>query len=170
MDLRQGSLRPTGDRQDLALEGPGFISLREGQKVVYSRGGPMRLRADGVLTDLEGREVLGRDQRPLRPGATCTDLHIGTTAVGALRLVEFDKPALLQRLGNNLVGAPAGAGERAASATQARQGALEAANVNPITEMSSMIVASRAYETVHKLITTFRDVDTRAANDVAQER
>jgi len=178
MDLRPGTLRPTENPMDVALEGKGFLCLQEKNEVIFSRGGAVQIRADGVLADMDGRALLGRNNKVLRPGLNAGALTIGADGtvetpngtVGVLKVVEFDQPALLQRLGGNRMSAPPAAGERAAKGTQVRQGYLELSNVNPVSEISSMIVASRAYETLHRLISTFRDIDTRSANDLGQER
>ncbi len=177
LDLRPGALKPTGRKLDVALEGAGYLCVRDGTREVYTRGGSLQVRADGVLADAEGYPLLGRDDRPLTPGADVTDLTIDGTGrvssaggeVGVLKLVEFARPKGLQPLGANRVAAPAAAGAQPAAGTRVRQAHLEASNVNAITEVSSMIVASRAYETVHNIISTFRQVDSRAANDLGGE-
>jgi flagellar basal-body rod protein FlgF len=178
VDLRPGALHPTESKTDVALEGKGFLVLQDGNQTVYTRGGPIRVRQDGVLTDPEGRPFLARNNKPLQAGTDPGELQIdgdGTVrskagAVGQLMIVEFDRPQALERLGYNRVSAPAAAGGRAARETQVRQGYLEAANVNAVGEVSSMIVASRAYEAMHNIISTFRQVDNRAASELGQER
>jgi flagellar basal body rod protein FlgG len=177
MDLRPGPLRPTENALDLALEGPGYVTVRDGNGLAYSRGGTLQIRTDGVLADAEGRALLGRDERPIRTGVDPVGLvierdgRVRTAAgdVGALKLVEVVRPEAIQRRGQNLILAPATA-LKVAAATQAKQRHLEVSNVNPVTEITSMIVASRTYETLHRVISTFREIDTRAANDLGQER
>jgi flagellar basal body rod protein FlgG len=177
MDLRPGPLRPTENALDVALEGPGYLTVRDGNQLAYTRGGSLQIRGDGVLTDGEGRPLLGRDQRPLQVGVDPVGLvierdgRVRTSAgeVGVLKLVEVVRPEAIQRKGQNLILAPPDA-LKAATATQPRQRHLESSNVNAVTEITSMIVASRTYETLHRVISTFRDMDTRAANDLGQER
>jgi len=176
-DLRSGPLRPTENALDVALEGSGFLTVRDGSSLAYARGGTLKIRNDGFLTDSEGRELLGVNERPIQTGVDPVGLVIerngrvrtASGEVGALKLVEAVRPELLQRKGRNLFLAPPTA-LKAATATEVRQRHLESSNVNAVSEITSMIVASRTYETLHRVISTFRDMDTRAANDLGQER
>jgi flagellar basal body rod protein FlgG len=177
MDLRPGMLRPTEHPLDVALEGKGFLCLQDGNREVYSRGGTLHIRADGVLSDSMGKALLGRNNKPLRPGLEAGNLTIDAEGsvrtkdgvVGTLKIVEFAQPAVLQRQGGNVVAAPPEAGVELAKETKVRQGHLEAANVNPVSEVSSMILASRAYESMHSLISTFREIEARTVNELGRE-
>jgi len=170
MDLRPGMMKPTGNPLDVALEGKGYLTLRDGNQTVYSRGGSLEIRTDGFLADQQGRQVLDRLDRPMQPGLEAGPITIdpegvvraGDEEVGQLKVVEFQNPRALQRLGSSLVAAPPAAGAQLATDTRVLQGQLEAANVNAVSEISAMIVASRAYETLHKVISSFRDIDSRS--------
>ncbi len=180
MDLRPGALRPTDRKLDVALEGKGYLALQDGGKEVYTRGGGLRLRGDGVVTDAGGLPVLAKGGGPLRltPGTDVSRLVIDSKGavsaeglpVGKLKVVEFAKPEALQRQGGNRFTAPAKAGAKAATSTGVRQGFLEAANLNLVRGISSMIVASRTYEAFHRVISTFREVDAKVVNNLGSER
>ncbi len=177
LDLRPGALRPTENPLDVALEGRGYLTVKDGATLAYTRGGTLKITSDGVLADAEGRPLIGRDDRPLRTGVDPVGLVIERDGkvrtaggdVGVLKLVEAVQPTALRPKGRNLVDAPPGA-LRAATGTEVRQRHLEGSNVNAVTEITSMIVASRSFETLHRVISTFKEMDTRAANDVGQER
>ena len=47
----QGSLRTTGVKSDLALQGDGFLVLREGERQIYTRFGAFSLDRDGALVN-----------------------------------------------------------------------------------------------------------------------
>ncbi|MCH5373572.1 MAG: hypothetical protein JJ992_06315, partial [Planctomycetes bacterium] len=46
----------------------GLISFGLDLDTLYSRGGTLQIRPDGVLTDRDGYPVLGPDNKPVRPG------------------------------------------------------------------------------------------------------
>jgi len=178
MDLRPGVLKPTGGKLDVALEGQGYLCLWDGKQEIYSRGGTLQIRPDGVLTENDGTPLLGINNRILRPGPDAGEVNIsedgtvraGDDVVGVLKLVEFRRPEALERLGFTRLKAPVAAGGGRASSTRVRQGHLERANVNPVIGMTSMILASRTYEALHRVISTFSEIDSKTANTLGQER
>ena len=179
-DLRQGLLRGTQRPLDVALEGPGYLAVQSGGKELYSRGGRLRMMGSGQLTDAGGRPVLGAGGQPLRlnPGADLARMSIddkGTIALngvpaGKLRLVEFPRAVALKREGGGLYSTGGAGAPTEASATLTRQGFLEGANVNLVQGISSMIVASRTYEAFHRVISTFREVDTKVSNTLGADK
>ncbi|MFH1130328.1 MAG: flagellar basal-body rod protein FlgF [Pseudomonadota bacterium] len=178
MDLKQGAIRPTGNTLDFALQGNGFFAVETGGQKVFCRGGSFHIRKDGILTDVTGRTVLGAKDSPIKVGVNPIRLAVsedGTIStdqgpVGKFQLVEFTNPAVLQRLGDNLVLAPPEAGMQEAKATAVQQGFLESSNVDSVKEMVAMILSSRAYQAFHRVISIFNEVDKSAASSVGQER
>jgi flagellar basal-body rod protein FlgG len=80
--------------------------------------------------------------------------------VGQLQLASFFNEAGLQATGNNLLlqtdasGAPTVGNPDANGMGAIMQGYTEASNVDPVTEITNLIVAQRAYEMNSKVITT----------------
>lgn len=65
-DFSQGSVVGTGNRLDLAIEGPGFFALRTESsapgtqnETVYSRAGAFGMSADGHIVNSAGQQLLG---------------------------------------------------------------------------------------------------------------
>lgn len=172
----QGPLTHTESPLDVALEGPGYLVLREGNGKVYTRGGSLAVDTQGQLVGAGGRPLLDprnkpikvRGNAPITLGADGAVQQEGRT-VGKLQLVEFAKPEALSRLADTLYKAPASQQEQAASRTRLRAGFIERSNVNAVREVTSMITASRSYEAFHRLISTFAEVD-RAATRISTER
>jgi flagellar basal-body rod protein FlgF len=179
MDLRPGALRETSNTRDVALEGPGFLCLRDAaNKESYFRGGALQVRADGVLADFDGTPLLNKDNKLLRLNPDTNKLTIsrngtvqadGETA-GQLKLVEFARPELLQRLGQTRYQAPAQAAPGPARETSLQQGYLERSNINLVRGVNSMVVASRTYEALHKVLSTFKEIDSKTATQLGQDR
>ena len=179
-DVRPGALRPTDRKLDVALEGRGYLCVQDGAKEAYTRGGGLHLKADGVVTDAGGLPLLTKGGSPLRltPGTDVSRVLIDSAGavsadgmpVGMLKVVEFTKPEALERSGSNRYSQGQAGAAQAASTTGVRQGFLESANFNMVRGISSMIVASRTYEAFHRVISTFREVDTRVVNNLGSER
>ena len=65
-DFSQGSVVGTGNRLDMAIEGPGFFALRTPSTTpgamnenVYSRAGAFGVSADGFIVNSSGQQLLG---------------------------------------------------------------------------------------------------------------
>jgi flagellar basal-body rod protein FlgF len=177
-DLHPGMFQPTGNKLDIALEGPGYLCLKgEGGRELYTRGGTLTIRSDALLADSEGVPLLGRDGRTipleLDAGERLTigrdgSVFEGERAVAELKLVEFARPHLLSRLGGTHYSATAAAGADDASQTSVFQGQIERSNVNPIRQISSMVLATRTYQVFHNILSTFKEVDQRTATTLGQ--
>jgi flagellar hook protein FlgE len=55
----QGAIESTGRSLDLGIEGTGFFVLGDGQGQLYTRAGNFQLSADGTVTNLIGKPLLG---------------------------------------------------------------------------------------------------------------
>ena len=55
----QGSLQTTGRSTDLAIQGEGFFTMRQGEEVVYTRAGAMSVDAEGKLVGPTGAVLQG---------------------------------------------------------------------------------------------------------------
>nr|WP_111299298.1 flagellar hook protein FlgE [Paracoccus saliphilus] len=65
-DFGQGSIVGTGNRLDLAIEGPGFFALQPmanprggAPETLYSRAGAFSMSADGRIVNASGQQLLG---------------------------------------------------------------------------------------------------------------
>lgn len=56
---RQGALESTGSGSDLAVTGPGFFMLEDGERMAYTRNGHFLLDSTGNLVDSGGRKLMG---------------------------------------------------------------------------------------------------------------
>lgn len=165
----QGSLIQTSSPLDLAVRGKGFFSVElPSGDIAYTRSGSFQFDADGQIVTAEGYVV--------SPGITVPQDAIDITVnesgevqvtipnqiapqlVGQLEIADFVNQAGLEALGDNLLreteasGAPiiGVAGEDGLGTIL--QGFLEGSNVNPVTELTTLITAQRAYELNSKII------------------
>jgi len=165
----QGALTNTGNSLDLAINGRGWFQVTTAAgDTVYTRDGAFNTNATGQLVTTDGTTVTPSILIP----ATATGVTVsqsglvtatipGQTApqsVGQMTLANFVNEAGLQPLGSNMfqqtaasgpptVGVP---GDTAFGVIQ--QGYVEASNVDPVTEITNLISAQRAYEMNSKVI------------------
>jgi flagellar basal-body rod protein FlgG len=166
----QGGITQSGNDYDLAINGRGFlqVTMPSGQ-TAYTRAGNLAVNADGQLVTSDGYAIEPSITVP--PEATSVTISrdgiveaalTGQTApqqLGQLELANFINPAGLEGIGDNLFletpasGAPNVATPGSPGFGTLMQGFLEISNVNAVEEISSLIVAQRAYEMNARVIT-----------------
>lgn len=175
-DFRQGQIRPTDNRLDLAIAGKGFFKIKTPQGIRYTRNGNFTLTKDGGLTTSQGFPVLGR-RGPITVTGSARDIHIDRAGnvydrgenVDRLALVAFTDNRRLEKTGHTMFKAPPGVEKPAAPGkTEIMQGALEMTNTNPVTEMVKMIEVHRSYESHIKVIQALSAIDEKSANQVGR--
>ena len=164
-----GTLRQSGNELDLAIQGDGFfeVALPTGE-MAYTRAGRFHLDSNGQLALTSG-QVLTSDLR-VPPDASklvidqagqvqATLTETGEIiTIGQLQLVRFASANNLAKLSDSLYRPTAASGE-ALYAEPGRdglgsllQGYVEMSNVNLIDEMSSLVLAQRAYQMNARLL------------------
>jgi flagellar basal-body rod protein FlgG len=165
----QGSLTNTGNTLDVAINGLGWfqVTTPEGD-TVYTRDGSFNTNAAGQLVTSDGYTVTPAILIP----ATATNVVISQSGVvsatipgqtapqtlGQLTIANFVNTAGLQPLGSNLFqqtaasGAPTVGVPGDTSFGTLQQGYIEASNVDPVSEITNLIAAQRAYEMNSKVI------------------
>ncbi len=166
----QGNVNQTENPLDLAVKGKGFfrIELPSGD-FAYTRDGTFQLSPEGELVTADGYLVSpgivvpegAKNVSINRSGEVEVSIEgqVEPQNVGQIELVTFINEAGLDAQGDNLYLETIASGEPIVGVAGEEdvgtllQGFLETANVNPITEISSLIMAQRAYEMNSKIIT-----------------
>lgn len=158
LDTAQGPLKTTGVRTDLALQGPGWLAvgLPDGSTAL-TRDGELHLDARGTLVTKSGYPVAGAGGPIQLDPARRGDLSVaedgtvsqGDQPVGQLAILEVNDPASVSHLGGGLY---RGANARPAVQTTVKQGALEAGNGVPVSEMVELMLAARHFEANQKVL------------------
>jgi flagellar basal-body rod protein FlgF len=173
LDMQQGSLERTGNDLDVAIDGPGFLTVQTaGGGEAYTRAGALLVSPQGQLVTSAGNAVMGTGGAITIPrGATITISSDGTiTAGGAiagkLKISQFKASADPQSMGTNLYTAAA-SDVIPATTSEVRQGMLEGSNVNPVSSVIELINAQRAMEGMrHALTMIDTEIDKTAAQDI----
>ena len=166
MDARAGSLKQTGNPLDVALSGPGFLTVQTPNGNRYTRDGALAINASGTLVDLDGNPVLSSNG-PVTFAPDETDITIskdGTISSsqgikGQLSVAEFADPQQMTRAGNNLWDGP---NPQPNVNTTVIQGSVEQSNVSGVTEMATMMKVQRAYEQMADLMSRQDDLRNEA--------
>ncbi|NLJ87877.1 MAG: flagellar basal-body rod protein FlgF [Epulopiscium sp.] len=172
-NFRQGSLAQTSDPFNLALEGRGFFAIQGEDGVErYTRDGSFVLNSDGRLMTKEGNLVLGENGViSLEQGDVRIDeegnIFLDNELVDRLRIVNFDNPETLRKVGDNLL-ERSNQTQEIAFEGRVTQGFLETSNVNVVDEMIDMITATRIYEANQKAIQTHDETLGKAVNEVGR--
>ena len=168
---KAGDMKNTANPYDVAINGAGYfrIKLPDGTDG-YSRDGNFSLSPEGQLVTQQGYTV----QPGIAIPSTATAVTINTQGqvmatipgqtatqlVGQLELTRFPNDAGLSAKGDNLYTETAASGAPQAGVPGStgygtiQQYFLETSNVDPVTEISSLIAAQRAYEMNSKVITS----------------
>ena len=168
--MSQGNLTSTEKTYDIAVRGEGLFRVRMPDgRTAYTRDGAFDLDSSG--------QMVTRDGYVVEPGITVPTNATGVTvsgqglvqatipgqtapqSLGQIQLARFINKVGLEALGDNLFIETAASGQ----ATDGNPGTdgfgslqqsyLEEANVNAVTEISSLIAAQRAYEMNSKVVT-----------------
>lgn len=152
---RAGSLSYTGGSLDIATRGDAWFGMQTPEGIVYTRDGRLQMTEFGDLLSVDGHPVLDAGGAPLQVDPAGGPLQIGIDGgisqgdvqVGAVGLFEIPETARLLRYGDTGVVStePAIAVEDVAR-IQVRQGYVEGANINPIVEITKLVMITRAFD------------------------
>jgi len=178
-DFTHGPLTETGRALDVAVSGQGWLVVQtpDGGEA-YTRVGNLQIGADGQLTTMGGRPVVGDNGAlTVPPGSTvsiaanglvgardaASTTLTGIAEVGRLKLVN-PPVAELERGEDGLFRMRAG--QPPAEADEAVTlvgGVVEGSNVNPVETMVAMIANARSFEMQMKSLQT-ADTNAQSAN------
>jgi flagellar basal-body rod protein FlgG len=165
----QGTLTNTGNQLDLAMNGRGWFQVTTNSgEIVYTRAGSFSTNATGQIVTADGYQLQPQIVVPNNTTAiTVSQTGVVTATIGGqtnpqqigqLTIANFVNEAGLLALGGNLFQPTAASGQAVTGVPgdpgfgHINQGYLEASNVDPVSEISNMISAQRAYEMNSKVV------------------
>ena len=165
IDVTPGSPVETGNPLDVAMIGDGFfvVSTEDGPR--YTRAGSFQLTTDNILVTPQGYRVQG-EGGDISIDTTTGNGIIGIDSRGKITYDDTDvdtlqvvriAPEVLVRKGNNLFDVKEGYVPEPVETPSMSQSYLEAANVEPVSEMVDMIATQRAYDAFQKMIRSIND-------------
>ena len=177
----QGALKETSSDFDLALDGKGFFAVSTPWGERYTRNGSFHKGKEDILMTKEGYPVMGengyiriktnnfqvdKDGRVFINADIDDDPDVmvsresntwdNPVLLDTIKLVDFELDRYLEKQGSSLYRESDTSGPATIMAQGSRpkvyQGFVEAANVDPVTEMVQMIEVNRSYEANQKII------------------
>ncbi len=156
-----GVAEQTGGQLDFAIQGDAWFAVETPAGTVVTRDGRFRMTPAGDLVTLDGHPVLDPGGTPIQldpsSGAPVAGkdgfLRQNGNQIGALGLFEYVPPDNLRRYGNSGIVAETPP-EPAVNRTDIGviQGYVERSNVNPIDEMTKLIILHRTFDSVAALV------------------
>ncbi len=173
IDFSQGSLVPTGQPFDLALQGPGMFAIQSPTGISYTRNGRFHISAQNQLLSESGAVVLGANGQPLQlpdpqgnPVVIRTDGTISMNNGTVGQVGVYDAPGGWTKSGNSLF-TPNGPAT-AITTTTIQQGMLEQSNVNLTQTMGTLMAAERSYEAALQMQQNQNQILQSAVTDIAK--
>lgn len=167
----QGALTQTSNPYDMAIQGQGYfqVTMPDGT-TAFTRDGSFQISDQGELVTQDGYPVqpgVVLPQGALSFSVSKTGLVEVTVAgnpqpqqLGQLQLATFMNESGLEAKGGNLFTETAGSGQPTVGSPgdpgigTLTQGFIEASNVNPVSEITALITAQRAYEMNSRVVKT----------------
>lgn len=174
-ETQQGPINHTGNPYDLAISGDGYFTVNTKNGPRLTRDGRFGPLPDGTLADAAGNPVLGRNGRPIQLSPTDTQVHIagdGTVStengeVGQIGVVRPDDPFAMRSEGStNFV---AGGSTTPVASPGIVQGAMEEANVQPVTELARMMNDVRQFQLVTQFVQAESDRQKEAIDKLTPQ-
>jgi flagellar basal-body rod protein FlgF len=172
-----GKVQATGKGLDVALSSRAWLAVQGpvigGEvKEGYTRRGDLSVSSTGILTNGDGRVVLGANNAPISvpPGAALTIamdgsitamLPEGPTPVGQLKLVNGTGLTPRDKAGDGLF-LPEAPLPRDATA-RVESGALESANITATEALVELVEEQRGFEVNARLIKLAQEMDEQGA-------
>lgn len=157
IDPAAGSLRPSGNPQDIAIEGDSFFEVNTPTGLAYTRQGAMRADLQGRLVANHGMPVMGEGGEISLTNAPFSiaangDVTQGERVAGRLKRVHFEHADALQAQGNGLYLQGGATVKDAHSADPVRAGFQESSNVSSPQEMVRLSETVRHFESLQRIV------------------
>ncbi len=161
-DLTAGQSQFTGNPLDVSVQGDAWFAVKTPGGTAYTRDGRMHMSADGQLLSVNNYPVLDAGGTPLAIDPAGGEVRIGAdgsisqgkVAVGKIGLFTIPADATFTRTDNSAV-IPDKAADMVQdfSKVSIHQGYSESSNVDPIREMTRLIMIQRAFEQAMAAVT-----------------
>ena len=173
-DVREGPMSATGNSLDVAISGDGYFVIETPLGDRYTRHGRFQMDATGQLVNSEGDPLKSNGAPLVIPNGTreITIASDGTVsadefAVGKISIVKFEDEFALKKGANGLYTTEQEPEE--ITKPQLVQGMLEDSNVEPILELTRMIMVQREYQSVQKFIKAENDRMKKAIERLSRQ-
>lgn len=175
-DFSQGPAINTHNKLDFMIEGEGFFKVQTEDGIRYQRAGDLTLSKEGALASKQGDPILGEkgviyvrsDKFHVNKKG---EVYQDSQYVDKIPIHSFANTKALERVGKNYYyfgGSP----EEVSVNPESRvmQGFLEGSNVNPIKNLTALIVSHRSYEAYQKAVANYDQIMEKTSNSIGEVR
>lgn len=171
-DVRPGVPRQTGNPLDLALLGEGYFEIHTDNGAAYTRQGAFRINDQGYLVNQAGDHVAGLSGDILLSSTTPTIDREGRISeqgkqIAQIKVVSFDSSDL-HSIGGGLAIPTNDISKREVQRPAMAQGQLESSNVDSTQEMVRLLETYRHFETSHRVLQAYDDIQDKALRNLGQ--
>lgn len=176
-DFSAGNIRETGQALDFSIRGDGFFQVQTDEGARFTRAGSFTLDSSGQLVTKNGDLVVGEEGAITLPvNSTVTISPDGTITTdsgevaGKIKTVRFDNPVeALEHAGNSTFRTTGSEEPKDTTGSEVLQGTLESSNINPISEMVSMINNTREFESLQRSISLMmNDIGRKISSEIGR--
>lgn len=172
-DNRTGTLKPTGQKLDLAISGEGFFEIKTPHGIAYTRLGSFQVDGQGRLVTLQGEPVMGKNGEVIlnsnQPVISSNGEIFDTPArnmqngseqmaIAQLKIVQFQNSAAIHKDSHGLLVVNPDTELKEVKNPQIVQGHLENSNVSSMEEMVSLMQTMRHFESMQKIAQGYDDM------------
>ncbi|WP_397599448.1 flagellar hook-basal body protein [Silvanigrella sp.] len=169
----QGPMIKTGNPLDVAVQGDAFFEVMTPFGERLTRDGGLSISNDGILINKNGAVVQGENgaitglngkEFSILPTG---EIYVGKKFVDKLKMISYKDNTLLERLGESLWVHNGPPENLKVPVGEITQGYLEGSNVNPMRNLTNMIIAHRSYEALQKTVKS-QDETMQNANKISE--
>lgn len=167
-DARAGTLKPTGEKLDVAISSEGYFEVKTQSGLAYTRQGNFQIDGQGKLVTANGDAVMGKggeivlNSRYPLIDASGSIFDVGSdgsqTLLAQIKIVQFDQTKPWKKDHHGLVVVDADAELNEVKKPSLMQGHLENSNVNSMDEMVQLMQTMRHFESVQKMVQGYDDM------------
>ena len=173
VDNKPGVQMQTSNPLDLSLMNEGYFEVMTDDGYAYTRQGAFKLDEQGKLVTKVGQPVSGTSgDIYLTSGNPVIDsegkIYENDKLMAQLKIVSFDSPESLLKIGGGLFIASSESSMQLIEHPKVSQGSLEASNVDSAQEMVSLIETYRHFETSHKVIQAYDELNEKTLQNLSQ--
>ena len=175
-DFSQGTMQPTGNPLDVAIAGPGFLTVAGPGGDLYTRNGNLHASPNGDLATSDGFAVKGVGGGAIHlTSAAAVDIASDGTVrqeghtIGQLAVVNFKSTDSLKKMsGTCFQNTDSKNPPVPASDAQVLQGKLEASNVAVPEAAMRLVGVMRQFEMLQKAVSLGVEMDSKSIQEVAR--
>ncbi len=174
--MSQGGLKESGSSFDLALDdnGKGFFTIQTPKGIEFTRGGTFHLSTSGHLVTADGSFVLGQ-RGPIKVNGADFKVNdngvvnVNGKDVDKLLISRFEDPKAMKRQGSSSFASETNS-VVATGDFKVKQGYVEQANFNALTEMVDLMQTMRNFEANQKALQSHDQRLQKAVNELGRVR